>query len=186
VSIRLARRFAAAAFCFVLLTAQTCEELSFSDIARLHSATITVENTASEVVFVVLYADDAFEAGNLATGQTHKIVTRIDGIYNVVASGSGTQLGNYQSSLQLLRTATHDLYAHREADDPRRRDAAIDRTRTAKQNLSSLFQPELTLASCSGTIRFPLDILTSPRPMDASATVTKSGDAWGASCPSST
>jgi len=181
-------RVVAAVLAFVLLSAGDCGSLSYSQIVTGHSARIIASNDSGETVFVLLYADDVSNSGGQwYPGAVTGITTHIDGTYHLVVPGSDLQLGNYASSVNLLREATEDMYKKRNEGQGADTTEALERTRTARQNLDGLFQPELTLASCTGTVTFPTEFSENQKPIEIGATVTKSSAGqWGAACPDST
>jgi len=180
-------RVVAAVLAFVLLSAGDCGDLSYSDIVTGHSAHITGHNDSGEPVFVVLYADDVSDMGGTWYPGAVVITTHVDGAYHLVVPESVLQRENYSSSLDLLRKATEDMYKKRNEGQGADTTEALERTRTARQNLDGLLQPELTLASCTGTVTFPTEFSEDQEPIEISARVTKSSAGqWAAVCPNST
>jgi hypothetical protein len=156
--------------------------MSISDIVSAHKAKITVQNTGTEMAFVVVYADDAHAAGNLGPGGSIGIETHVDGSYTVVVRGSGAALGEYQDDLASLRNQTKrlhepDAYLHMTLLR-----AAIADT---KQSLRAVRDAPETLGSCSGGVSFPEPDPENPAPpIRITATVTSlDGEIWATNCP---
>jgi hypothetical protein len=185
-SLRVARRIVAAFLAFVLLSASDCGGTTFSDIVTGHSALITVKNTSSETVVVLLYADDAYNAGAVTPNGSPTITTHIDGAYNVVVIGQGQKVADYNTSLRELKLATGDFLKAYSASQSVDLGSIAQRQARAKQQLAAIRQPDVALASCSGSVQFPTELKPSPRPIEIGATIARDASgAWSATCPGS-